>query len=122
MSGNILLGIDEFGKKTFWKTCSSGLMYLGKRRSAVVMTFIQFFIIILFIFELGYLGPGGLALDHREYDNAADCIGGATGYIDRLILGTKHIYGNPTAKGVYGAGAFDPEGILGVLFRLLDTQ
>jgi heparan-alpha-glucosaminide N-acetyltransferase len=36
-----------------------------------------------------------------------------TGYIDRLILGTNHIYGNPTAKDVYNTGAFDPEGILG---------
>ena len=85
------------------------------------MQSIYFLIANFFIFKLGYLGPGGLALDQREYDNAADCIGGATGYIDRLILGTKHIYGNPTAKGVYGAGAFDPEGILGVLLRLLDT-
>ena len=69
----------------------------------------------------GYLGPGGLSLDYREYNNTKDCIGGATGYIDRLILGTNHIYGNPTAKGVYDSGAFDPEGILGLLQKIYFT-
>ena len=34
----------------------------------------------------GYLGPGGLHMD-KQYSGS--CIGGATGYIDRYILG-KH--------------------------------
>ena len=38
-----------------------------------------------------------------------------TGYVDRAFFSTPHIYGNPTAKGVYTASAFDPEGILGSL-------
>lgn len=35
--------------------------------------------------------------------------------MDRAFFSTPHIYGNPTAKGVYTASAFDPEGILGSL-------
>jgi len=62
----------------------------------------------------GYLGPGGLhdwAPDH----NNTGCIGGITGYIDKQFFTADHIYGNPTAKGVYSASAFDPEGLLGSL-------
>ncbi|XP_037093972.1 heparan-alpha-glucosaminide N-acetyltransferase-like [Pollicipes pollicipes] len=66
----------------------------------------------------GYLGPGGL------YDNASvpgSCIGGAAGYVDRLIAGDAHIYQNPTAKHIYGSGAFDPEGFLGVLMSCVSV-
>ena len=66
--------------------------------------------------SVGYFGPAGLA-DDNAHD--AECIGGATGYIDRLILGTDHIYGYPTAKDVYETGPFDPEGILGILLKCL---
>ena len=58
----------------------------------------------------GYLGPGGL------YDNSSvngSCIGGATGYIDRLVFGKSHLYQNPTPKATYQTAAFDPEGLLG---------
>ncbi|XP_017753592.1 PREDICTED: heparan-alpha-glucosaminide N-acetyltransferase-like [Eufriesea mexicana] len=56
----------------------------------------------------GYLGPGGL------HDNAKyfDCVGGAAGYIDRMILKEPHLYNSAT---VYKSGPFDPEGILGCL-------
>lgn len=57
----------------------------------------------------GYLGPGG------KSDNAANphCIGGAAGYVDMLVLGESHIYQHPTAKYVYDATSFDPEGVFG---------
>lgn len=60
----------------------------------------------------GYLGPGGA---HRggRYGN---CTGGATGYIDRLVLGEGHMYASPEISAIYGATLpFDPEGILGCL-------
>lgn len=65
----------------------------------------------------GYLGPGG------KQDNAThvDCIGGATGYVDQLILGEKHIYQWPTAASVYDASAFDPEGFVGCLTTFLQV-
>ena len=62
------------------------------------------------LFSSGYLGPGGL------YDNSSvngSCIGGATGYVDRMVFSKSHIYQNPTAKATYGTEAFDPEGLLG---------
>ncbi|KAG4074764.1 hypothetical protein HA402_006403 [Bradysia odoriphaga] len=66
---------------------------------------------------LGYLGPGG------KQDNATNpnCIGGATGYVDELILGSKHIYRWPTAGSVYDASAFDPEGMVGCLTTFLQV-
>ena len=66
------------------------------------------------LYLTGYLGPGGL-FDDNQVDGV-DCIGGAAGYIDRKLFGVSHIYGNPTAKSVYGQdmiGPYDPEGFLG---------
>ncbi|KAG4076235.1 hypothetical protein HA402_014784 [Bradysia odoriphaga] len=65
----------------------------------------------------GYLGPGG------KQDNATNpnCIGGATGYVDEIILGSKHIYRWPTAGSVYDASAFDPEGMVGCLTTFLQV-
>lgn len=56
------------------------------------------------------MGPGGLH-KNRSY---AECIGGATGYVDKLILG-KHAYQHPTIEAVYKSAPFDPEGILGMV-------
>jgi heparan-alpha-glucosaminide N-acetyltransferase len=66
----------------------------------------------------GYLGPAGLA-DDNAYPG--ECIGGATGYVDRVILGENHIYSNPTAKGTYETGPFDPEGFLGKVLYVSHT-
>lgn len=65
----------------------------------------------------GYLGPGGMQ------DNAAnaDCTGGATGYVDEMILGKKHLFQWPTAGSVYDAGAFEPEGMVGCLTTFLQV-
>lgn len=62
------------------------------------------------IFCSGYLGPGGLH-KNRTYEN---CIGGATGYIDKLLLGSHNIYQYPTIYEVYEARPFDPEGVVGM--------
>ncbi|ENN75660.1 hypothetical protein YQE_07838, partial [Dendroctonus ponderosae] len=59
-----------------------------------------------------YMGPGGLHKNQQFYN----CVGGATGYIDRLILG-NHVYQNPTIYSVYEAKPFDPEGIVGTMFN-----
>ncbi|XP_018578372.1 heparan-alpha-glucosaminide N-acetyltransferase-like [Anoplophora glabripennis] len=62
----------------------------------------------------GYMGPGGLH-KNRSY---TECIGGATGYVDKLILG-NHAYQNPTIKQIYKSAPFDPEGILGCLTTIV---
>ncbi|XP_063419703.1 heparan-alpha-glucosaminide N-acetyltransferase-like [Mytilus trossulus] len=60
----------------------------------------------------GYIGPGGLHDGGKHYN----CTGGAAQYIDVLVLGKNHIYGNPTPKKIYQTTApHDPEGILGTL-------
>jgi len=62
----------------------------------------------------GYLGPGGLHNDNETLGE--NCVGGSAGFIDRTFFGVQHIYGNPTSKGVYLSGAYDPEGLLGLKF------
>ncbi|XP_076032647.1 heparan-alpha-glucosaminide N-acetyltransferase isoform X2 [Oratosquilla oratoria] len=64
----------------------------------------------------GYLGPGGL-----HENTGPDCIGGATGLVDRVIVGVTHIYQNPTAKHIYKSGAFDPEGVLGSMTSIFQV-
>ncbi|XP_064918533.1 heparan-alpha-glucosaminide N-acetyltransferase isoform X2 [Columba livia] len=60
----------------------------------------------------GYLGPGGIG----DFGNYANCTGGAAGYIDRLLLGDKHIYQHPSSNVIYQTTMpYDPEGILGTI-------
>ncbi|XP_068236568.1 heparan-alpha-glucosaminide N-acetyltransferase [Palaemon carinicauda] len=68
----------------------------------------------------GYLGPGGIDL-MVDGEGLPDCIGGAAGEVDRFILTSAHLYQNPTAKHVYHAGAFDPEGVLGSLTSIFQV-
>lgn len=103
----------------------------SNRYSAIFFSAADFiFIIILivwlwFVFFLdvpgcptGYFGPGGLEND-SFYHN---CTGGATGYIDRLILGSTHMYSRPTCSKIYKTTQhFDPEGILGSFNSILLT-
>ena len=72
--------------------------------------FITFFLPVEEECPVGYLGPAGLHLDNKY---PGHCIGGAAGYIDRLILSVQHIYNYPTTIQVYESGPYDPEGILG---------
>ncbi|XP_015606463.1 heparan-alpha-glucosaminide N-acetyltransferase [Cephus cinctus] len=65
----------------------------------------------------GYLGPGGRHEDGKYFN----CTGGATGYIDKIVLGIDHIYQWPTSSTVYGSGPFDPEGILGCLTTIFQA-
>ncbi|XP_014233728.1 heparan-alpha-glucosaminide N-acetyltransferase-like [Trichogramma pretiosum] len=65
----------------------------------------------------GYLGPGG----YHEEGKYFECAGGATGYIDKLLLGRSHVYQHPTIDRVYESGPFDPEGILGCLTSIFQV-
>ncbi|XP_019883449.2 heparan-alpha-glucosaminide N-acetyltransferase-like isoform X1 [Camponotus floridanus] len=65
----------------------------------------------------GYLGPGGRHEDGKYFN----CTGGATGYIDRILLTLSHIYQWPTIDSIYGSGPFDPEGILGCLTSIFQV-
>ncbi|XP_061211223.1 heparan-alpha-glucosaminide N-acetyltransferase isoform X2 [Neopsephotus bourkii] len=60
----------------------------------------------------GYLGPGGIG----DFGNYPNCTGGAAGYVDRLLLGEKHIYQHPSSSVIYQTTMpYDPEGILGTI-------
>lgn len=64
----------------------------------------------------GYLGPGGIG----DMGLHANCTGGAAGYIDRWLLGEKHIYQTPSSRVIYVTQMpFDPEGVLGSINSVL---
>jgi heparan-alpha-glucosaminide N-acetyltransferase len=58
-----------------------------------------------------YLGPGGLENGGKYFN----CTGGATGYIDKIIMGESHLYIYPTQVVIYQTGYYEPEGIMGTL-------
>lgn len=66
----------------------------------------------------GYQGAGGL----HDFSNHENCTGGAAGWIDRVLLGSNHLYQNPTCKKIYQTSVeFDPEGILGTFNSIFMT-
>ncbi|XP_053672147.1 heparan-alpha-glucosaminide N-acetyltransferase [Anopheles nili] len=77
--------------------------------------------VIFFVAEPGcpraYFGPGGKHL----WNAFPNCTGGITGYIDRSILGLAHLYQHPTARYVYDAMPFDPEGPFGCIPTVLQV-
>ncbi|XKL69226.1 hypothetical protein PGB90_006995 [Kerria lacca] len=65
----------------------------------------------------GYLKAGGIQEDGM-YRN---CTGGATGYIDKVIIGEKMLFQNAPVRNVYHTLQFDPENILGSLTSIFQT-
>ncbi|XP_014244708.1 heparan-alpha-glucosaminide N-acetyltransferase-like [Cimex lectularius] len=65
----------------------------------------------------GYLGPGGLHQD-KMYEH---CIGGFSGYFDKLVLRKEHLFQNPTANQIYHSGPFEPEGPFGCLLTIFQV-
>lgn len=64
----------------------------------------------------GYLGPGGID-ENAAYPN---CTGGATGFIDRMLLPEAHLYQWSHIHKVYGnTQPFDPEGLFGSLLTIV---
>ena len=45
-----------------------------------------------------------------------------TNFLLQKFFTSDHIYGNPTAKGVYSASAFDPEGLFGTLTSIFQVK
>lgn len=93
---------------------SPGKLLDAWKQNIVMISLIMIHLFLTFMLYIpdcpkGYLGPGGLHM----HSNFTNCTGGAAGYIDRLVLGGKHIYQHPTSKSVYqSTQPFDPEGKL----------
>ncbi|XP_053689802.1 heparan-alpha-glucosaminide N-acetyltransferase [Sabethes cyaneus] len=88
----------------------------------VIGSLILVYLLIVFLVPApgcpsGYFGPGGKHL-MVAYQN---CTGGITGYIDRAILGDSHLYQHPTARYMYDALSFDPEGPFGCLPTIIQV-
>ncbi|XP_058835834.1 heparan-alpha-glucosaminide N-acetyltransferase [Topomyia yanbarensis] len=88
----------------------------------IVGTLVLIYLLVIFLVPApgcpsGYFGPGGKHL-MGIYPN---CTGGITGYIDRILLGDKHLYQHPTARYMYDALSFDPEGPFGCFPTILQV-
>ncbi|XP_072948282.1 heparan-alpha-glucosaminide N-acetyltransferase-like isoform X2 [Epargyreus clarus] len=71
----------------------------------------------------GYLGPGGLHRTALGDFSLQNCTGGIAGYIDRMILGSSHLYQAGSFRKIYKTmEPYDPEGLLGILSGVLLVQ
>lgn len=88
-----------------------------------MLTFVVTYLVIIFCLPVpgcpsGYLGPGGI----HEGGKFNNCIGGAAGYIDRMILGENHLYRHGRALKLYDEKTpFDPEGPFGSLMTIVQV-
>lgn len=89
----------------------------------IMFVIVAFHLLVIFFIPVphcgnGYLGPGGV----HEMGRYNNCIGGAAGYVDRLIIGTHHLYQRPRAAVVYNENMpFDPEGPFGSLLTIVQV-
>lgn len=114
--------IDSEEQSRCWRTAFLDITSLSTQWSIMlILTAVHLFIVFFLPVPNcphGYLGPGGL----HEMGRYNNCIGGATGYIDRLIIGDQHLYQHPRAGKVYDEKMpFDPEGPFGCLLTIVQV-
>lgn len=108
--------IDTELYKNSWKYYISDLIY-AIPHTIVVSVLLLIWLGVVYLLPVpgcpsGYMGPGGLEDGGRYYN----CTGGATAYIDRLLLGENHLYATPSQVQIYKTVKNnDPEGLLGIL-------
>ena len=94
----------------------------SSKQTIVVLLVNTAWFLITFLLEVpgcpkGYFGPGGI-----EYNSTFfNCTGGAAGYIDKIVLGSSHLYKTSTPMKIYKNGNYDPEGLLGTLTSIFLT-
>ena len=108
--------IDSIKERNNWRDHFKDLFYAIPHFVFIhLLVFVWFMIVYLLPVPgcpTGYLGPGGSEYGGKYYN----CTGGATGYIDRVILGYGHLYSDLIiTKNVYQIDRFEPEGILSTL-------
>lgn len=117
--GDVFNGVGFIFQDAWWSPAIDFLLYWPAWLCVILLEVLWLFL----TFQLpvpdcpaGYLGPGGIG-DMGLYVN---CTGGAAGFIDRLLLGEKHMYQNPSSRVIYATRIpYDPEGVLGSINSIL---
>lgn len=116
------VAVDSEEQTRSWKTAFLDISSQSTQWTImIVLTAIH----LLVIFSIpvkncghGYLGPGGI----HEMGKFNGCIGGAIGYIDRLIISPQHLYQRPRAGAIYDEKMpFDPEGPFGCILTVVQV-
>lgn len=97
--------------------------YLTALNYLAVYLYVTFFLPYSDTCPTGYLGPGGMT----ENGIYANCTGGAAAWLDRTVLGQRHLYHDHDVMQVFKTKqSHDPEGLLGnttsVLLTLVGLQ
>ncbi|XP_031602939.1 heparan-alpha-glucosaminide N-acetyltransferase isoform X1 [Oreochromis aureus] len=111
--------LDVITVDAWWSPAIDFLLYWPAWLCVILLEVLWLFLTFLLPVPdcpTGYLGPGGIG-DMGLYVN---CTGGAAGFIDRLLLGEKHMYQNPSSRVIYATRIpYDPEGVLGSINSIL---
>ncbi|XP_031628030.1 heparan-alpha-glucosaminide N-acetyltransferase [Contarinia nasturtii] len=116
------VAIDSEERSRSWRISFLDVTSLSSQW-IIMLVITAFHLIVIFFIPVpncgvGYLGPGGI----HEMGRFNNCIGGATGYVDRLIIGTRHLYQRPRATAIYDERMpFDPEGPFGCLLTIVQV-
>ncbi|KAJ8000548.1 hypothetical protein DPEC_G00181250 [Dallia pectoralis] len=111
--------LDNLPEDAWWYSAREFLLYWPAWLCVVVLETV--WLCLTFLLPVpgcpdGYLGPGGIG-DMGLYPN---CTGGAAAFVDRWLLGEKHVYQTPSSRVIYMSHMpFDPEGVLGSINSVL---
>lgn len=116
------VAVDSEEQTRSWKTAFLDISSLSTQWTImIILTAIH--LLVLFSIPIkncahGYLGPGGM----HEMGKFNGCIGGAVGYIDRLIISPQHLYQRSRAGAIYDEKMpFDPEGPFGCILTIVQA-
>lgn len=116
------VAIDSEERTRNWRTAFLDITSLSSQW-IIMLVLTAVHLIIVFVLPVpdcpaGYLGPGGI----HEMGKYSKCIGGASAYIDRLIIGKRHLYQHGAASALYDSeGPLDPEGPFGCLLTIVQV-
>uniref|UniRef100_A0A8C9TEY7 Heparan-alpha-glucosaminide N-acetyltransferase n=1 Tax=Scleropages formosus TaxID=113540 RepID=A0A8C9TEY7_SCLFO len=111
--------LDNLPTDAWWYPARDVLLYWPAWFCVIVLETIWLCLTFLLPVPGCHLGRKRGIGDFGLYPN---CTGGAAGYIDRWLLGTHHIYQNPSSRVLYQTRMpYDPEGVLGSINSVLMT-
>ncbi|RNA06433.1 heparan-alpha-glucosaminide N-acetyltransferase isoform X2 [Brachionus plicatilis] len=108
--------MDSIPETNNWKKYFRDLIFAIPHFVFIHLLILVWFLIVYLLpvpgCPTGYLGPGGNEYGGKYFN----CSGGATGYIDKVILGYGHLYSELViSQKVYQIDRYEPEGIWGTL-------
>lgn len=110
---------DRFNRPILYKSLGIFMELLTGGLSLAVYIYFTFFFQYNNECPAGYVGPGG-ETEEGKFEN---CTGGAASWLDKTILGSKHLYNDRELEKIFKTKiSHDPEGLLGEYDQLINQS